>query len=140
MTEQMSHESLMRYLDGEAAPEERARIDALVAESTELQRDLVLFRTMKSDLQAMTFGLANDHSVWGAVHRRITRPLGWLLLSGGFLTWIVYGSYLYIASAIDIWEKLATSAIGLGILFLFGTVIYERRKEWLTDPYRNVYR
>ncbi len=140
MTEQVSHESLMRYLDGEAAPEERARIDAAVSESTELQRDLAVFRTMKSDLQAMTFGLANDQSVWGAVHRRITRPLGWLLLSAGLLTWILYGSYLYVVSAIDAWEKFATSAIGLGILFLLGTVIYERRKEWQTDPYRSVYR
>jgi hypothetical protein len=103
VTEKMSHESLMRYLDGEVAPEERARINAAVAESTELQRDLVIYRTMKSDLQAMIFGLANDHSVWGPVHRRITRPLGWILL-------------------------------------LLGTVIYERRKEWLTDPYRNVCR
>ena len=140
MTEHVSHESLMRYLDGEAAPEERAQIDAAVADSTELQRDLVIFRTMKSDLQAMTFGLGKDRSVWGAVHRRITRPLGWILLSVGFLTWALYGSYLYLSSAIDVWEKLATSAIGVGILFLFGTVIYERRKEWLTDPYRNVYR
>ena len=140
MTEHVSHESLMRYLDGEAAPEERAQIDAAVADSTELQRDLVIFRTMKSDLQAMTFGLAKDKSVWGAVHRRITRPVGWILLSVGFFTWALYGSYLYLSSAIDLWEKLATSAIGLGILFLFGTVIYERRKEWLTDPYRNVYR
>ncbi len=140
MTEHVSHESLMRYLDGEVAPEERAQIDAVVADSTELQRDLVIFRTMKSDLQAMTFGLAKDKSVWGAVHRRITRPVGWVLLSVGFLTWAAYGSYLYLSSAIDLWEKLATSAIGLGILLVFGTVIYERRKEWLTDPYRNVYR
>ncbi len=140
MTEHVSQEGLMRYLDGEAGPEERARIDAVVAASTELQRDLVVLRTMKSDLQAISFGLANDTSVWGAVHRRITRPLGWILLSVGFLTWILYGSYLYMVSAIDPWEKLATSAIGLGILFLFGTVIYERRKEWRTDPYRNVYR
>ena len=140
MTEHVSQESLMRYLDGEVAPEERARIAAVVAASTELQRDLTVMRTMKSDLQTMSFGIANDKSVWGAVHRRITRPLGWILLSVGFLTWIGYGSYLYVVSAIDLWEKLATSAIGLGILFLFGTVIYERRKEWLTDSYRNVYR
>ena len=140
VTENVSHENLMRYLDGEAAPEERARIDAAVASSTELQRDLVLFRSMKNDLQAMSFGLANDQSVWGAVHRRITRPLGWIMLIAGFASWGLYGSYLYFSSAIDGWEKLATSAIGLGILFLFGTVIYERRKEWRTDPYRNVYR
>ncbi len=140
MSENVSHENLMRYLDGEAAPEERERIDAALAGSTELQRDLVVFRTMKHDLQAMTFGLDNDKSVWGAVHRRITRPLGWIMLIAGFVTWGLYGSYLYFSSAIEAWEKLATSAIGLGILFLFGTVIYERRKEWLTDPYRNVYR
>ena len=140
MTEHVSQESLMRYLDGEAAPEEHAHIAAVVAASTELQRDLAVLRTMKSDLQTMSFGLANDKSVWGAVHRRITRPLGWILLSVGLLTWMVYGSYLYVVSAIDLWEKLATSAIGLGILFLFGTVIYERHKEWLTDHYRNVYR
>ena len=140
VTENVSHENLMRYLDGEAAPEERARIDAAVVSSTELQRDLVLFRSMKNDLQAMSFGLANDQSVWGAVHRRITRPLGWIMLIAGFASWSLYGSYLYFSSAIDAWEKLATSAIGLGILFLFGTVIYERRKEWRTDPYRNVYR
>ena len=140
MTEHVNRESLMRYLDGEANPEERALVEAAVADSTELRRDLVVFRTMKSDLQAITFGLANDHSVWGAVHRRITRPLGWILLSVGFVSWLLYGSYLYIVSAIDAWEKLVTSAIGLGILLLFATVIYERRKEWLTDPYRNVYR
>ena len=140
MTEHVRHESLMRYLDGEAGPEERAQIDAAVADSTALQRDLVIFRTMKSDLQAMTFGLAKDRSVWGAVHRRITRPFGWIMLIAGFVTWGFYGSYLYFSSTIDIWDKLATSAIGLGILLLFGTVIYERRKEWHTDPYRNVYR
>ena len=43
MTERMSHEGLMRYLDGEAAPEERARIDAALADSTELRRDLTGF-------------------------------------------------------------------------------------------------
>ena len=43
-------------------------------------------------------------------------------------------------SAIDPWEKLATSAIGVGIMLLFGSVIYERYKEWLTDPYRDVIR
>ena len=58
----------------------------------------------------------------------------------GFLVWTVYGSYLYMVSAIDPWEKLATVAIIGGMLLLFGSVIYERYKEWLTDPYRDVYR
>ncbi|MCH7891148.1 MAG: hypothetical protein IH921_06565 [Gemmatimonadetes bacterium] len=136
----VSHETLMRYLDGEVAPEERTRIEAAVAASTELQRDVEIFGAMKEDLQAMTFALSRDDSVWGVVHRRLTRPIGWLLVLAGFTLWTAYGSYLYLMSAIDPWEKLATSAIGVGILLLLVSVIYERHKEWLTDPYRDVYR
>ena len=136
----VSHETLMRYLDGEVAPEERARVESAVAASTELQRDVAVFGAMKEDLQAMTCTLSRDDSVWGVVHRRLTRPIGWLLILVGFTVWATYGSYLYLMSAIDPWEKLATSAIGVGILFLFVSVIYERYKEWLMDPYRDVYR
>ena len=53
-----------------------------VANSTELQRDLAVFRTMKNDLQAMTFGLANDQSAWGAVHRRIQTGAAEMLCYG----------------------------------------------------------
>ncbi len=136
----ISHEALMRYLDGEVSVEERTIIETAVASSTELQRDVAIFGAMKEGLQAMTFDLDRDDSVWGAVHRRLTRPVGWLLVAGGFAVWAAYGSYLYLVSAIDPWEKLATSAIGVGILLLFVSVIYERYKEWLVDPYRDVYR
>ena len=139
MTE-ISHETLMRYLDGEVPPDERARVEAALADSTELQRDVAVFGSMKQDLQSMAFSLSTDDSVWGAVHRRLTRPLGWLLVMAGFSVWVAYGSYLYLMSAIDPWEKLATSAIGMGIMLLFGSVIYERYREWLTDPYRDVIR
>ena len=136
----ISHETLMRYLDGEVAPDELARIEAAVAASTELQRDVAIFGAMKKDLQGIAFPLSRDDSVWGVVHRRLTRPIGWLLVLAGFTVWAAYGSYLYMMSAIDPWEKLATSTIGVEILLLFGSVIYERYKEWLTDPYRDVVR
>ena len=136
----VGHDTLMRYLDGEVAPEERARIESAVAASTELQRDVAVFGAMKKDLQAMTFALSRDDSVWGVVHKRLTRPIGWLLILVGFTVWASYGSYLYLVSAIDPWEKLATSAIGVGVLLLLVSVIYERYRQWLTDPYRDVYR
>ena len=136
----ISHETLMRYLDGELAPDERTRIKAAVASSTELQRDVAVFGGMKKDLQSMAFPLSRDDSVGGVVHRRLTRPLGWILVLAGFTVWSAYGSYLYLMSAIDPWEKLATVAIGVGIMLLCGSVIFERYKEWLTDPYRDVVR
>ena len=134
----ISHETLMRYLDGEVPPEERVRIEAALAESTALQRDVAGFGSIKKDLQSMAFSLEHDGSVWSVVHRRLTRPLGWFLVMAGFSVWVAYGSYLYMMSAIDPWEKLATSTIG--IMLLFGSVIYERYQEWLTDPYRDVVR
>jgi len=140
VTNSVNHESLMRYLDGEATPEERSRIEEALTSSTELQRDVAIFGAMKRDLQGMTFPLSRDPSVWGVVNRRITRPVGWVLIVAGFAVWTVYGSYLYFSSAIDPWEKLATAAIGGGTLLLFSSVIYERYKEWLVDPYRDVYK
>ena len=130
----------MRYLDGEATPEERSRIEEALTSSTELQRDVAIFGAMKRDLQGMTFPLSRDPSVWGVVNRRITRPVGWVLIVAGFAVWTVSGSYLNFSSAIDPWEKLATAAIGGGTLLLFSSVIYERYKEWLVDPYRDVYK
>jgi Putative zinc-finger len=140
VAEGLSHEELMRYLDGEATPEERARIDAALEDSTELQRDIALFGKMKEDLQTLRFDDAGRRSIWHAVNQRLTRPLGWILLVAGFALWTVYGSYLYMVSAIDPVEKLASTGIVLGLLVLLGSVVYERYREWLIDPYRDVLR
>lgn len=140
MAERVSHEELMRYLDGESTPEEREKIDQAIQVSTELQRDVALYHKMKADLQTLKFGTGGRRSVWHTVNRKLTRPVGWVFLVTGFALWTGYGSYLYMASAIDPIEKLATSGIVLGVLFLLGSVIYERYRELPTDPYRDVTR
>ncbi len=140
MTQGVSHEELMQYLDGEVSPEARARIEARIQDSTELQREVALFRKMKEDLRTLKFEGGPRRSIWFAVHRRLTRPFGWVFLVVGFALWAGYGSYLYAVSAIDPVEKLATAGIVVGILLLFGSVVYERYREWLTDPYKDVAR
>jgi len=140
MTQQPTHEELMRYLDGEAGPDERARIERALEASTELKRELALFGKMKDDLRTLSFEVDGRRSIWYTVHRRLTRPIGWVLLIAGFALWTGYGSYLYLVSAIDPVEKIATGGITLGVLFLLGSVVYERYREWLTDPYRDILR
>jgi hypothetical protein len=66
--------------------------------------------------------------------------MGWLLLITGSLIWAVYGIFAYLTSPAYLWEKLVTSAIVIGILLLFASVIWERYRVWLTDPYRDVQR
>ena len=71
MAPHVSSEDLMRYLDGEMPPEERARVDAELAKSTELQRELAMFRALKADFQQLSFHPARYRtSVWDRVNDR----------------------------------------------------------------------
>ena len=136
-----SHEDLMRFLDGELPPEEHARMEAQIASSTELSRELQLFRALKSGFQDLSFHPGTYHtSVWDQVNQRLTRPIGWVLVIVGAAAWTGYGAYVFTTTPGDPWEKLATGAIVIGILVLLASVIWERYREWLTDPYRDVYR
>jgi anti-sigma factor RsiW len=141
MHDNLSHEDLMRFLDGELPPEEHARVQARIAASSELGREVKIFRAMKEGFQDLTFHPATyHHSVWDQVNQRLTRPIGWILLIVGTAVWMGYGAYVFAASPVNPWEKLAAGAIVIGILLLLASVIWERYREWLSDPYRDVYR
>ncbi len=141
MSQAFSHDDLMRYLDGEMSPEERAHVDAALATSTELQRDIAIFQAMRADFQTLSFHPAIHHrSVWDQVNAQVTRPIGWLLLVVGVIIWMAYGAYVFTTSPINPWEKLATGAVVIGILTLLTSVIWERYREWGTDPYKDVHR
>lgn len=138
----VSRETLMRYLDGELPPEERREVARALEASTELQRELAIFRSMHEDLAGLRLkgGGRQSRSVWGAVNRRLTRPMGWIFFNLGVLAWLVFVVYTYFTSPAPSWEKLATGAVVIGILLLFTSVIHDRYREWLTDPYRDVER
>lgn len=139
MSDRVTHEELMRYLDGEVGPEERNRIEASVDGSTELRRELAVYKAMKDDLQSLKLNENGPNgSVWYAVNRHLARPFGWVLLLAGSLVWAVYGIYLYLSSSSYLWQKMATGAVGIGILVLLTSVIWERYRTWLTDPYRDI--
>ncbi len=136
-----SNEDLMRYLDGEMTPQDRARFQGMVEGSTELQRELALYHALKENLQGISFApVLTGKSVWDRVNARLTRPVGWVLIVIGAALWAVYGGYIYVQSAINVWEKLATSAVISGILIVFATVAWERYRAWLVDPYKDVQR
>lgn len=139
--DRVTGEDLMRYLDGELSAEERERVEARLATSTELQRDLVVFRGMKEDMLGLSFSVRpNGRTAWDAVNRRLTRPLGWIVLITGAVLWSVYAVWVYFASPAEMVEKLAAGGVGIGIVLLLASVIWEQYQRWLTDPYRDVHR
>lgn len=135
----ISNEDLMRYLDDEMPPDERARIDQALADSTELQRDLAVYRAMRTDLRELS-GLDVKGSVWGAVNRRLTRPVGWILMIGGFVLWAGYGAWVFATSPANPIEKLAVGGLVIGFLILLAATILDRLHEWRHDPYRDIER
>ena len=141
MDSPVSKETLMAYLDGELPPEERARVADRLERDSELARELAIFRTMKTQLGELSFETGHRRrSVWDSVNRQLARPMGWILLVGGVGVWTLYGAYVFATGPADPWEKLTTGAIVIGILTLLTSVIWERYRESLTDPYRHIQR
>jgi hypothetical protein len=141
VNERYSPDDLMRFLDGEMSPDERARVEVEIGRSTELQHELAIYQGMRSDFLSLSFHPAEYHrSVWDQVNATVARPIGWLLIVVGITVWTAYGAYVFSASPLDPWEKLATGAVVIGVLTLLTSVIWERYREWGTDPYKDVYR
>lgn len=137
----ITSDDLMRFLDGELPPEESSRVEGALAASTELQRELAMFRALKVDIQDLSFHPATYRvSVWDKVHKHVSRPVGWLLLIAGFVGWMLYGAYLFATSAVSPWEKLGSGAVAIGILLLLASVIWEQYRSWVVDPYKDVQR
>lgn len=131
----------MRYLDGELPPAERARVEAALASSTELQREVAIYRALKAGFQELSLIPASRRdSVWDRVSVRITRRFGWALVTAGLGVWMLYGVYVFATSAVGAFEKLAVGAVAIGVLILLASVIWERYREWRTDPYKDVHR
>ncbi|MEJ2538545.1 MAG: hypothetical protein P8188_00960 [Gemmatimonadota bacterium] len=140
MNPPVTNEDLMRYLDDELSDEDRLRVEAALRDSTELRRDVAVFRSMRRDLSELSAGGTPRSSVWGSVNRRLTRPVGWILLVAGFVLWAGYGAWVFATSPANLVEKLAVGALAVGFLILLLATIFERLTEWKDDPYRDVER
>jgi len=140
VSEAMSNEELMRFLDGEMSPSETARMEEAVASSTELERELSIYRALQVEVRDLSFAIRPDRSVWDTIDRRLTRPIGWLLLTAGAVLWMAFGAWMFATSSVNIIEKLAVAALVIGFLILLTSTILERAREWRTDPYRDIQR
>ena len=142
MSHEVSHETLTRWLDDELPPDERERVEDHLSRCTECRREAEIMNRMKEDLAELPGGdAARGETVWDGVNRRLTRPLGWILLVAGALGAVALGVADFLGgSGTSLWEKLATGAVVGGLGLLLASVGWERWKEWKTDPYRKVER
>jgi len=139
MERRVSNEELMKFLDQELEPEHRGRIERELAASTELQRDLARYRQIQAEVRSLASDIEAP-GVWGAIHRRLARPLGWLLIAAGALFWTGWAGWLYFSSDEDLAFKAAMGAVTIGFVLLLASTLHDRWTEWQSDPYRDVER
>lgn len=134
----IGHDELMRYLDGELPPERTREVEEALESSTELRREYVIFRRMKTDLEDMGAQMHAERSVWDAVNRQLTRPVGWILFLVGAAVWAAYGAFAYLSGAGALWEKLATSAVVVGLAMVLVSALVDRWRDLKSDPYKEI--
>jgi hypothetical protein len=142
MKKPISKEELMRYLDGEMRSDEYDEFNEQLESSTELQRELAIFRSLRADVQDLKFYPVNyQRSVWDQVNAKVTKRVGWISLIVGWTILTAYGTYAFFTDfEVDSWEKWGAGLLWAGILALLASVIWERYKESRNDPYKDVQR
>lgn len=131
-------EELSAFADGELTPDEARRIEEHLRTCTECARELAVIRAMGGAIKEMKRD-ESERSVWANVNRRITRPIGWLL--------VLVGSLIYAGLAVHAWmqqeftlERLAITAVVLGLVFLALDVAHKQYREWKASPYKDIER
>ena len=141
MNARISNEDLMRYLDDELDPEARARVEAALETDTEVAREFAIFRAIKNDIGDLSFSPSpRDESVWGEVNREITQPVGWFLFVAGAVIFVIYAAVVYATSDANPWEKIGVGGVVIGFMVLLASTVFERVREFKTDPYRHIER
>ena len=125
------------YADGELQPTETARVAGHLTTCTECARELALIRSMGGAMRAMA-GSTRPRGVWATVHRRISRPIGWLLVIVGVAAWSALAALEWFRSRELTLEWLAGSAIGIGIGLVAIGVAYEQYREWKETRYKDI--
>lgn len=127
------------YADGELGPDEARALDAHLALCTECRRELALIRAMGGAMKD-TLEQAPARSLWGTVHARITRPLGWTLLLAGVAVWTALALFAWFRAGSLEPRWLAGTAIGVGAVLLMVGIGWEQYRAWREEPYGRIER
>jgi anti-sigma factor RsiW len=133
------HDLLGAYADGELDATETARVAGHLQGCTECARELALIRSMGGAMRTMV-GTTESREVWGGVHRRLTRPAGWLLVVAGSVVWVAMAVLEWFRHRELSWEWLGATAVGIGLALLLVGVLHEQYREWKETRYKDILR
>lgn len=131
-------EAISAYADGELSGAERERVERHLAGCTECARELALIRSMGDAMARQREAETRD--LWPGVHRRITQPIGWVLVVAGVVVWLALAIMEWFRAGELTPQWLASTAIGIGLALLVVGVAHQQYREWRESPYKDVER
>jgi len=129
---------LSAYLDAELPPEEAVAVERHLERCTECSRELALMRDLGGAMRSMEMQ-NRTRSVWDGVHRRLTRPIGWMMITIGAVVWAGLLLVRWWQAELTV-EWVAATGVGLGLLLLLVGISHEQYREWKSTRYKDVER
>ena len=135
------HELLSAYADGELTGDDAHRVAEHLATCTECARELALIRSLGAAMimEAQRKGTGGG-DLWPGVHRRLTQPVGWILVVAGVAVWAALALVEWFRTDSVTIEWLATTAIGIGVALLVVAIGHQQFREWRESPYKDLHK
>jgi len=143
-----TEELLMRALDGELEPAERAELERLISEDPELREEWSRLSRLKEVTANMKFRNPPEElwdSYWTSVYSRFERGIAWILVSLGAIvlgSWGAWQGVRDLMADADLPGIVKWGILGLvvGLVMLLVSVLRNRILVYKTDPYKEIER
>lgn len=133
---------LVKAVDGQLGPEERARLDEHLKTCARCREELGDFLAIKKTTDAMTERILADARLEPPREAPATRALmrsGFLLILAGLALLVGFAGYqLFSDPAAPLAVKAGTGAVGLGALAVLAHLLWRRLHGAGKDPYREI--
>jgi predicted anti-sigma-YlaC factor YlaD len=137
-------ELMMASLDGEICPEDRATLEAHLAECPDCRRQYEELRKVSELVDEIELPRPSKEDMmkyWPGVYAKIERGAGWSLLVIGAVIWLGYGVFLFITDpTVGSLTKFLVALPIVGLLVLLISVIRERIAVGKNERYKEVER
>lgn len=139
---------MMAALDGEISPQQRKRLDEMLAEDELLRKEWKSMNEVKVATGSMGYDPPPEEfwdKYWTSVYNRIERGVGWVLVSLGVVVLIGYGLWRWLEtlladSGMPGFLKAAIFAVVIGLVILIVSVLREKVFLGSRERYKEVQR
>lgn len=146
--DELARHLMMGALDGEISRSDEHELRRLLEKDPVLEREWQQLQRIKEVTRGMTLRRPPTEiwdTYWNGVYRRFERGLGWILVSIGAILLISYGAWMGVWELLDdtttpVYVKYGLTALIVGLVVLFVSVVREKLFMRRSDPYKDIIR